>query len=514
VRSAYLIVALTGSLLLGVSGAMGHTPGAILYGGGTATIDGALAAGEWAGARRIEFGARLPPHDGGGTVPGTLWLMNDSSTLYVALQVGRATFGGNTSLALYFDNDHDGTREAGDDAFLADIGTFSPVRFVDWHWASCVPGGAGLACPVLDTDRGGTSDGTSAAEIAGGAAVLEAAHPLDSVDDGHDFSLGPGSVAGFAALITLFSVDTSCNFGPSCSANTNLPIGIPDHGQTSSYGNLVVSPDSIPPETSVAGGPAEGATTNVRDAAFVLSAADNLTPEESLALSCSLDGAVFSSCGPRPVFGALSDGPHRLEARATDELGNVDPTPAARQWIVDATPPETSITAGPTEASRTKRRDAIFALAGSDNLTPSNQLAFSCSLDGRAFSKCEAQTVFDRLGDGRHRLEARASDVAGNVDQSPVSRQWSVDGTSPSRPRARVRVRGLFARVKLSAIDAQGGSVRYRCSVDGKRYRACAASTRFRLRRGKHHLRAVALDSLGNQSAPRIAHFRVGAGRR
>jgi hypothetical protein len=514
VRSACLILALTGSLLLVVSGAMGHAPGSILYGGGAATIDGALGAGEWSGARRMEFGARLPPHDGGGTVPSTLMVMNDGSTLYVALQVGRATFGGNTSLALYFDNDHDGTREAGDDAFLADIGTFSPVRFVDWHWASCVPGGAGLACPVPDTDRGGTSDGTSAAGIAGGAAVLEAAHPLDSADDGHDFSLGPGSVAGFAALITLFSADTSCNFGPSCFADTNLPIGIPDHGQTSSYGNLVVSPDRIPPETSFAGGTADGTTTSARDAAFVLSAADNLTPEEALVLSCSLDGAQFSLCGLRPTFAALGEGPHRLEARATDELGNVDPTPAVRQWTVDASPPDTSITAGPTEGSRTKRRNASFVLTGADNLTPSNQLAFSCSLDGRPFSTCDAHAVLDRLADGRHRLQARASDLAGNLDQSPVSRQWTVDGTPPTRPRVGVRVRGLVVRVRLSAVDAEGGSVRYRCSVDGKRYRRCAASTTFRLKRGKHKLRAVARDSLENQSAPGVAHFTVRGGRR
>jgi hypothetical protein len=502
------------SLLLGVSGASGHAGGSILYGTGTATVDGALAPGEWAGARRIEFAARLPAHDGGGTVAATIRAMNDGSTLFVSLQVGRATYGGNTTLAMYFDNDHDGTREAGDDAFLADVGMFSPARFVDLHWASCVPGGPGLHCPVLDTERGGTGEGSSATGISGGTAVIEASHPLDSADDGHDFSLGPGSVAGYAAVVTLWSADTSCNFGEACAVHTTVPIGIPSHGETSGYGHLVASPDIIPPETSFADGLADGTTTKVRDASFVLSGADNLTAEEALGFSCSLDGAAFSECGRRPTFNSLGEGRHRLEARAADELGNVDPTPAVRHWTVDATPPETSITAGPIESSVTKQRDAIFVLAGTDNLTPAEQLVFVCSLDGRPFSKCEPRTVLGGLSDGQHRLQAFAADAAANVDQSPVSRQWRVDATPPSRPRVRVRVRGLVARVRLSAVDAAGGPVRYRCSLDGKRYRGCAASARFRLSRGPHILRAVALDAVLNRSAPRIARFRVPARRR
>jgi hypothetical protein len=414
------VVALAGvCLLLTAAGAAGHAPTAtILYGGGTASVDGSLASGEWSSARRLDFGARVPDRDGGGTVTATIRAMNDGATLYVSFEVGRATYGGLTGLALYFDNDHDGVREEGDDAFFADVGTFSPVRFVDWHWAPCTPGGPGVACPVFDTGRGGTSEGTSAAGLTPGTAVIEVSHPLNSSDDSHDFSLGPGDVAGFAAFVRLFSADTSCNSGPACYADTFIPIGIPDHGQTAGYGHLVVAPDLIPPETAIEGVPAEGATTKLDRVSFELRGTDNLTPGDQLRFSCSLDGPAVP-CGPPATFSGLADGRHRLEARAADEVGNVDSTPAVRNWTVDTTP--------------------------------------------------------------------------------------------PPRPRIRVRVRGAIAIVRLSAVDAASGPIRFRCSLDNRSYRICSPLFTVRLKPGPHVLRAVASDRLGNRSTPGVAHFRVGA---
>ena len=514
VRAACISATLAVALIMGASSASGHANGWILYGAGTSVVDGTLSPGEWDGARALDFGANVPSHDGGGTVAATIRAMNDGSTLYVSLEVARPTFGGNTSLAMYFDNDHDGVRELGDDAFLADVGMFSPARFVDWHWTSCVPGGQGLHCPDLDTSRGGATDGSSAAGTASGRTIIEASHPLDSPDDGHDFSLGAGSLAGYAALVTLFSADTFCNFGAACYADTILPVGISSHGDTPSYAHLVISPDLIPPETSFAGGPAEGAATNAREASFVLTGSDNLTPNEQLRFACSLDGGSFSDCGSRPTFLGLAEGAHVLQVRATDELGNVDATAAARQWIVDMSAPETSISTGPAEGSLTRARSASFVLAGTDNLTPADRLAYTCSLDGRPVMGCAARNDFLRLGDGRHRLEARALDAAGNADQSAAVRTWRIDATPPARPRVRIRVRGTIARIRLASVDAAGGRVRYRCSLNGRRYRPCATAMALRLRRGRHLFRAVALDRVGNRSAPTVARMRIRATRR
>ena len=501
-RASVCLVAV-GALLIGVVGASAHARGAILYGAGTATVDGALAPGEWTGARRIDFGAARPSFDGGGTVPATVMAMNDESNLYVALQVGRPTYGANTSLALYFDNDHDAVIEPGDDAFLADVGAFSAPRFIDWHWGPCIPGGEGAACPMLDVDRGGTSEGTSAAAIGGGAAVIEASHPLNSADDTHDFSLGAGSTAGFSALITLWSASSSCFEGPTCYAHTLLPQGISSHGNAAGYGNLVISPDTIPPDTSITGGPAEGSSTNSRGAQFVVSGTDNLTPPEQLTFSCSLDGGAFGHCG---ALGGLADGPHRFEARATDELGHTDQSPAVRNWIVDTVAPTTSIVGGPR--GWTNQRRATFALSGSDNVTSSAAMAFECSLDGGPTRVCPADASFAGLSDGRHRFEGRAKDAAGNVDASPEVRQWYVDATSPSRPRVRVSVNRGRMSVRLTATD-RGGLVGFRCKLDRARYKACPSRFTRRVRRGRHVLRVRAFDRAGNASRPRLARFVV-----
>jgi hypothetical protein len=91
--------------------------------------------------------------------------------------------------------------------------------------------------------------------------------------------------------------------------------------------------DATPPETAISSGP-EG-TTPARRAVFTLTASDRT----ETTFTCSLDGAAMSGCGATPVYGELADGEHRLVVVARDAAGNVDPTPATRAWVVDATAP-------------------------------------------------------------------------------------------------------------------------------------------------------------------------------
>jgi hypothetical protein len=402
------VALLAAAAVLGLAGAASaHAPGAVLYGTGTATVDGSLGAGEWAGARRLAFAAAVA-FDGGGTVPAAILAMNDGANLYLAVEVGRATYGGNTSLAVYFDNDHNGSREAGDDAFLADVGLFSDVRFVDWHWAPCTPGGAGVACPVLDVERGGTSDGAAAAGIGPGGAVLEVVHPIDSADNAHDFSLRGGSVIGFSVAVRLFAASpAACNFGPSCYADTVLPVGIPDHGATSGYGNLVIAPDTTPPALSITGGPADGSRTRAATVAFRLEVEDNLSPSDKVILACSIDGRAYLPCGPSLNVGPLASGIHRLSVRATDELGNTS-TRAARSWRVDRTAPSK-----PVIAVVLRGRRAAIRLSSRDPDDAAGTLRFRCALDRAPLRPC--RTSFSRsLTGGRHVVRAFAEDTVGN----------------------------------------------------------------------------------------------------
>ncbi|HEX8704420.1 MAG TPA: Ig-like domain-containing protein [Myxococcaceae bacterium] len=108
-------------------------------------------------------------------------------------------------------------------------------------------------------------------------------------------------------------------------------------------GNLDTTPASFrwniradrePPDTSFALQPP--AETNERVPGFRYSSS-----ELPYTAECSLDGAPFTPCPE--VFPALDDGPHWLEARACDGVGNCDPIPARSEWYVDTEKPEAPI---------------------------------------------------------------------------------------------------------------------------------------------------------------------------
>ena len=58
-----------------------------------AVVDGVLSPGEWDTAGHYDFPANRSPAEGGGTVPATLFVMNDATNLYLALRVSVTTLG-------------------------------------------------------------------------------------------------------------------------------------------------------------------------------------------------------------------------------------------------------------------------------------------------------------------------------------------------------------------------------------------------------------------------------------
>ncbi len=171
-----------------------------LAGCGTATVDGTMARREWRHADSIRFDANLPD---GGTTSARLFVMNDDANLYVALRFARAVVDPGNSLGLEFDNDHDCTRENGDDAVVMnpDIGDLTDdFRTND---PPCPPGSPPAACGPRDVDAGGTNDGHGAFANDGAFTVYEISHPLDSGDVGHDFALGAGDRVGMFVFLRM-----------------------------------------------------------------------------------------------------------------------------------------------------------------------------------------------------------------------------------------------------------------------------------------------------------------------
>jgi hypothetical protein len=120
----------------------------------------------------------------------------------------------------------------------------------------------------------------------------------------------------------------------------------------------------------------------------------------------------------------FADGSHTLTAEAEDGAGN--PASAARVLVVDNTPPDTSITDGPS--GQILVGSATFTFTGLDTLTGTPSLVFAWRLDAGAWSAFSADTwaTVSNLAEGPHTFEVKAQDLAGNEDPTPASRDFSV----------------------------------------------------------------------------------------
>jgi hypothetical protein len=177
----------------------------------------------------------------------------------------------------------------------------------------------------------------------------------------------------------------------------------------------------------------------------------------------------------------------------------------------DGSAPETSISQGPDEGSLNQERAASVVFAGADDLSYASKLRFTCSLDGSPGTACTSPYTASGLSDGGHVFTVQARDEAGKADASPATLSWKVDATPPHQPRVRGphrtrNARPLFVFTASDTIDP-ASTLRFRCSLDSRRLRACGRSVRPLLRDGAHLLRVAALDRAGNRSA--VIVFRV-----
>lgn len=205
--------------------AKAQTTDTIYSGYGTATIDGYFGPDEWEHANIISFDAKIPSHDGGGTIPAELYIMNDDDHLYLGIKIGRASFGAATNPVFNFDLNNNGVRDIEDEHIGMSVGIYSGIRVFDGFYTNQPPCSSGSVCGFSDTDYGGSNDVFSSASYDGDFTYIELSHPLDSFDDIHDMSLSPGDTTGFVMDLRLFSMNTSCSEDPysNCYADTSYP---------------------------------------------------------------------------------------------------------------------------------------------------------------------------------------------------------------------------------------------------------------------------------------------------
>jgi hypothetical protein len=291
---------------------------------------------------------------------------------------------------------------------------------------------------------------------------------------------------------------------------------------TDQVGNVVEATrsftvDATPPDTAVTSGPADGAVLASSSVTYGVSADEGGSTMACRLFTTGATPPAFAPCTTATSFTAsgLTDGPYTFEVRATDAVGNVDPTPATRGFTVDTIAPDTSVVSGPADGSVVNTRSVAYGLGGSEPVSAMACRLYRSGTTAPGFAPCTTTTSFAASGldDGSYVFEARATDVAGNTDASPVSRAFTVDATGPTvnvtkQPKRTVKT--TRNKVKVAFAFASEPGATFRCSLDGAAYAACPAAVSYTVKVGKHALSVTAVDAAGNVSpTPDTISWRV-----
>jgi Tol biopolymer transport system component len=194
------------------------------------------------------------------------------------------------------------------------------------------------------------------------------------------------------------------------SGGTPAPVA---PGVGNAYPTWAALPDTTAPNTTITSGPPLFTKNTSPTFAFKSS-------EPGSTFKCRLDGAAtFTSCNSPKTYTGLAQGSHTFRVRATDSANNTDSTPSTRSFTVDTTPPNTTITSGPSGTIKT--RSASFGFSSSEASSH-----FQCRMDAAAFAACVTPKAYSGLTNGGHTFRVRAIDRAGNVDGTPAARSFTV----------------------------------------------------------------------------------------
>jgi hypothetical protein len=168
--------------------------------------------------------------------------------------------------------------------------------------------------------------------------------------------------------------------------------------------------DNQAPQTTITANPSP--VVNSSSATFSFASS-----EAGSSFQCRLDAGAFAACSSPISYTGLASGSHTFQVRASDSLGNQDPSPATFTWTIDTTAPDTTITGGPSGNSNPSTATFTFTSTEAGSV-------FQCKLDTGAFAACASGVTYSGLPKGQHTFQVRAIDAAGNVDASPASRTW------------------------------------------------------------------------------------------
>lgn len=256
--------------------------------------------------------------------------------------------------------------------------------------------------------------------------------------------------------------------------------------------------DTVAPEVTIESAPP--VTSNSIRAEFEFSA-----DEGGAVFECRLDSTEsddWAGCESPLAYGALSDGQHSFEVRATDEAGNTGPA-VTHAWEIETIKPVAEITSGPN------------GLVSSDEATfefesDLEAATFECRLDSEdpdGWEACESPKVYTELADGAHSFEVRATDPDQGTGPATIA-GWTVDTTPPvvTVDQSPSAVTNSADATVAFAIDDPDATVECRFdSTDDEDWTECESPwEQAGLAEGEHAVEIRATDEAGNTGSAEV----------
>ena len=157
------------------------------------------------------------------------------------------------------------------------------------------------------------------------------------------------------------------------------------------------------------------------------SASFSFTSNEAGIFQCALGSSSYATCGS-PDNVIVGAGSNTFHVKAIDQAGNVSQT-VSYTWTVDKTPPNVTITSGPSGYVQSTAASFGFTTGDSHD-------TFECHLDGLGWSSCSPPANYSGLSAGLHTFYVRATDQYGNIG-STAHQAWTVD-TQTHRPDGQI----------------------------------------------------------------------------
>jgi hypothetical protein len=261
--------------------------------------------------------------------------------------------------------------------------------------------------------------------------------------------------------------------------------------------------DTVAPQTTIDSGPS--GLTNDDSPSF------DFSSEAGASFECRLDSdqeADFDPCTSPQSYSSLGEGAHTFEVRAVDAAGNPDPSPASRSFTVDTVAPQTTIDSGPSGPTNDDSPSFDFSSeAGA---------SFECRLDSNQeadFDPCTSPQSYSSLAVGAHTFEVRATDQAGNTDQTPASRSFTVDTSPPDTTIVSGPSGTTNDATPTFTFSSPDPGASFECRLDSNQeadFDPCTSPKSYSLSDGPHTFDVRAIDQAGNTDpTPASRNFTV-----